>query len=114
MAKRISIEFVDDSDPSMAADETVEFAIDGVNYEIDLSKTNAAQLRRDMQTWVEHATYVSGRKKRKILEPNGSGRGNTYRAMQIRAWAMDRGIELPPRGRIPNEVIDQYLAERDA
>ena len=38
------VRLVDDLDGE-AADETVEFGIDGKNYEIDLSKENAGRLR---------------------------------------------------------------------
>lgn len=26
----------------------------------------------------------------------------------VRAWAKDQGIDVPPRGRVPAEVIEQY------
>jgi hypothetical protein len=45
MAQRVTIEMMDDLDGSQA-DETVRFAVDGNAYEIDLSKKNAAEMRR--------------------------------------------------------------------
>ena len=30
----------------------------------------------------------------------------------VRAWAVENGIEVSPRGRLRQEVIDQYLAAR--
>ena len=44
MAQIREVRLVDDLDGE-AADETVEFGIDGRNYEIDLSKENAGRLR---------------------------------------------------------------------
>ena len=40
MAQKVFVSLVDDIDGS-EADETVEFGLDGVNYEIDLSAENA-------------------------------------------------------------------------
>ena len=44
MAKQIIHKLVDDLDGG-DADETVKFALDGIQYEIDLSKKNADKLR---------------------------------------------------------------------
>ena len=44
MAQHIFVSLVDDIDGS-EADETVQFALDGVTYEIDLSAENAEELR---------------------------------------------------------------------
>ena len=41
MAKKVTVTLVDDFDGAGAADETVEFGLDGVTYEIDLSTKNA-------------------------------------------------------------------------
>ena len=38
MAKKVTVTLVDDFDGEGAADETVEFGLDGVSYEIDLSQ----------------------------------------------------------------------------
>lgn len=48
MAKKVTVTLVDDFDGSGAADETVEFGLDGVTYEIDLSTKNATKLRGDL------------------------------------------------------------------
>jgi hypothetical protein len=46
VAQKITVEMTDDLDGSKA-DTTVRFAVDGTGYEIDLSKKNAAKIRRD-------------------------------------------------------------------
>ncbi|CQD23504.1 DNA-bridging protein Lsr2 [Mycolicibacterium conceptionense] len=53
MAKKVTVTLVDDFDGEATADETVEFGLDGVTYEIDLSSKNAAKLRNDLKQWVE-------------------------------------------------------------
>ena len=45
MAQKVTVELEDDLDGG-PADETVRFGVDGSDYEIDLSKRNAAALRR--------------------------------------------------------------------
>jgi Lsr2 len=45
MAQKVTVEMTDDLDGS-PADVTVALAVDGTAYEIDLSKRNAAAMRR--------------------------------------------------------------------
>ncbi|WP_081248646.1 histone-like nucleoid-structuring protein Lsr2 [Mycobacterium avium] len=60
MAKKVTVTLVDDFDGAGAADETVEFGLDGVTYEIDLSSKNAAKLRNDLKQWVEAGRPAAG------------------------------------------------------
>src|SRR6201989_1899162 len=72
MAKKVTVTLVDDFDGEGAADETVEFGLDGVSYEIDLSSKNAAKLRSDLKQWVDAGRRVGGRRRGRSA---GSGRG---------------------------------------
>jgi hypothetical protein len=63
MAKKVTVTLVDDFDGEGAADETVEFGLDGVTYEIDLSAKNATKLRNDLKQWVEASRRVGGRRR---------------------------------------------------
>jgi nucleoid-associated protein Lsr2 len=54
MATKITVVLEDDLDGG-PADETVRFAVGGTDYEIDLSATNAAALRRQLAPCIEHA-----------------------------------------------------------
>src|SRR5262245_50504141 len=60
MAQKVQVILVDDIDGG-EAEESVSFAIDGVNYEIDLSESNAVALREALAPWVGHARRVGGR-----------------------------------------------------
>src|ERR1700675_2021006 len=73
MAKKVDVTLVDDFDGEGAADETVEFGLDGVTYEIDLSAKNATKLRNDLKQWVEASRRVGGR--RRGRSSSGRGRG---------------------------------------
>lgn len=62
MAQRIVVTLLDDLDQS-PADETVEFGLDGVSYEIDLSEDHARVLREGLRDFVEHARRTGGRRR---------------------------------------------------
>jgi hypothetical protein len=104
MATRTVTEILDDI-TGQAADETVSFGIDGVEYEIDVSKKNAAALRKTLGPFQEAARRVGGRRT-PALRKVASGVDNKA----VRAWAASHGIELSERGRIPGHVIEQYIA----
>ncbi|HMZ13129.1 MAG TPA: Lsr2 family protein [Mycobacterium sp.] len=110
MAKKVTVTLVDDFDGEGPADETVEFSIDGVNYEIDLSSKNAQKLRNDLKGWVEASRRVGGRRRGR----NGSGRGrgtiDREQSAAIREWARRNGHKVSTRGRIPADIIDAFHA----
>ncbi len=97
------VELVDDVDGSPAT-ETIRFALDSVEYSIDLSGRNAEKLRGDMEKWVKAAQKIGGRRSRKTAD----GRGPDLHA--VREWAASNKIELSSRGRVPQRVIEQYHA----
>jgi hypothetical protein len=111
MAKTTIVQLVDDIDGS-EAHETVKFGLDGLTYEIDLSNKNAAKLRNALQPYVDHGTRISGRS-------SSNARGGARRPAvaereqnkAIRAWAMRKGLDVAPRGRIRAEIIEQYHRE---
>ncbi|MDB2210893.1 histone-like nucleoid-structuring protein Lsr2 [Mycobacteroides abscessus] len=112
MAKKVTVTLVDDVDGEAAADESVEFGLDGVTYEIDLSSKNAEKLRMQLSTWVKHSRKVSGR--RNGRGGLGSGRKlpsiDRAQSAAIREWASKNGHPISSRGRIPAEVIDAFNA----
>jgi hypothetical protein len=113
MAKKVTVTLVDDFDGEGAADETVEFGLDGVTYEIDLSAKNASKLRNDLNQWVEASRRVGGRRRgRSGNGGGGRGRGAIDREQSaaIRDWARRNGHNVSTRGRIPAEVIDAFHA----
>jgi nucleoid-associated protein Lsr2 len=94
----------DDLDGSEAA-ETVQFSVDGVEYEIDLSKANADKFRNSFGDYISHSRKVGGgRRGRK----SASSDGVDIRA--VRKWAASNGIEVSTRGRVPADIIERYRA----
>jgi hypothetical protein len=109
MAKKVTVTLVDDFDGDGVADETVEFGLDGVTYEIDLTNKNAAKLRADLKGWIDAGRRVGGRRRGRS---GGSGRAAIDRdqSAAIREWARRNGHNVSTRGRIPAEVIDAFHA----
>jgi nucleoid-associated protein Lsr2 len=114
------VRLVDDLDGE-AADETVEFGIDGKNYEIDLSKGNASRLRDALADFVSAARKAGGRRRSGAGTGSASGsagaapKGRTAidreQNQAIRDWARKRGMKVSDRGRIPAEVLEAYHKE---
>ncbi|MDR3659267.1 MAG: Lsr2 family protein [Mycobacterium sp.] len=112
MAKKVTVTLVDDFDGEGAADETVEFALDGVSYEIDLTAKNATKLRNDLKKWVEAGRRVGGRRRGRATAATGRGRASIDREQSaaIRDWARRNGHNVSSRGRIPAEIIEAFHA----
>ena len=122
MAQIREVRLVDDLDGE-AADETVEFGIDGKSYEIDLSKENAGRLRDVLADFVSAARRAGGRRRSTGSAGTGSASGGAGSAPKgrtaidreqnqaIRDWARKRGMKVSDRGRIPAEVLEAYHKE---
>ena len=106
MAKRTitTIELTDDVDGGKA-ERTVAFGFDGANYEIDLSKKNAAAFERALRPYVDAARKVgrvNGRRGRR-------GAGGPSRDLgAVRAWARANGHAVSDRGRVPAAVLEAF------
>ena len=102
MAQRVQIILEDDYDGGVA-EETVNFGLDGAEYEIDLSAKNAANLRDALAPWLGHARKTGGRRKRGSAKSSGSSSTS-----DIRAWALANGHDVSSRGRVSADVRDAY------
>lgn len=116
MAQKVTVSLVDDLDGGQA-DETVEFALDGVSYQIDLSNDNASELRDALSNFTTSARRAGGRKKpgprpgSNRAQPSGGGGSTSADREQnqaIREWARKRGLKVSDRGRIPADIVEQY------
>ncbi|SEP54309.1 MULTISPECIES: histone-like nucleoid-structuring protein Lsr2 [Amycolatopsis] len=118
MAQRVEVALVDDLDGS-DAEETVEFGLDGVSYQIDLSEDNAAELRDALAQYVEHARRMGGRRRsatRPSVAVAAATKAPTHvdreQNQAIRKWARSNGYDVSDRGRIPSEVVEAYHKKR--
>ena len=112
MAQIREVRLIDDLDGE-SADETIEFGIDGKNYEIDLSKDNAGKLRDALAAYVAAARRSGGRRTRSSASAGPVRRPSIDREQNqaIREWARKRGMKVSDRGRIPAEVLEAYHKE---
>ena len=110
MARKVIVVLEDDLDGT-PADESLRFAFDGPEYEIDLSGTNAARFREQLTPFIEHARKAGRGQDRQLAR----AAGNRQRSGQARAWAKAHGIAIIERGRIPATFVEQYqAASKDA
>ena len=104
MATKVLTTLQDDIDGSNAT-QTIRFALDGIEYEIDVSDRNANRLRNSLSEFIAHGRKVGGKHARK--KTASSGQVDTK---AVRAWAQANGIEVSNRGRIPAEIVERYRA----
>jgi len=111
MAQRVNVVLVDDIDGNDAS-ETVSFALDGVDYEIDLSDQHAGDLRDALALYIGHGRRTGGRRRsgRKSSAPAATAIDGGPSAADVRAWARENGYEVPERGRVSAEVREAYAA----
>jgi hypothetical protein len=102
MAQKVTVALEDDLTGGPAV-ETVRFAFDGTDYEIDLNAKNAAALGKQLASYIEHARRAPARR-------GGRSAASRQRSGDIRAWAKDHGLAVSERGRIPASVVEQYHA----
>ncbi|WP_405097905.1 Lsr2 family protein [Micromonospora sp. NBC_01412] len=122
MAKQIIHKLIDDLEGG-DADETIKFALDGVQYEIDLSASNAEKLRDVFAPYTAHGAKIGrggvvggGRASRGAVGVDGGRAGHGRRGAAtdreqnkaIRDWAKKSGKDISDRGRIPLEVVNEY------
>ena len=126
MAQKTIVTLIDDLTGEEAEDiTTVEFALEGVTYEIDLADENAAKLRDNLSRYVAADRKTGARRPgtRGADRSNGRGNGNgsatrsgynrdTLRA--IREWAKQNGHSVSDRGRLPLNVLNAWEANHQA
>jgi hypothetical protein len=103
MTSKVIVLLEDDVDGTRA-DETIEFGIDGATYNIDLSASNAKRLRDALDGYVSKARKVSGKRS------SGPKLSTGPDLKAVRAWAKANGVEISERGRVSQNVLEQYRA----
>lgn len=113
MATRTNVQLIDDLDGGEAT-ETVDFALDGVGYEIDLSATHADALRECLHEWVNAARRINTQRSMRDTGPrsHGANRGELSRddREHLRVWAMNNDYRVGKRGRIPMRIQREWIA----
>jgi hypothetical protein len=104
MATKVLTTLQDDIDGSNAT-QTIQFALDGIEYEIDVSDRNANRLRNSLDEFITHGRKIGGRR-----TPKKTASAGQVDTKAVRAWAQSNGIEVNTRGRIAAEIVERYRA----
>jgi hypothetical protein len=108
VAQKVTVQLVDDLDGSVA-EETVEFGLDGISYQIDLSSVNAEKIRDLLEDYVAHARRSGPRRRSSATTVRSrSAAVDREQNQAIREWARKRGLKVSERGRIAAEVLEAY------
>lgn len=118
MATMTTVTLVDDLDGT-EAEESVSFALDGANYEIDLSEENATRLRDALAVFVANARRIDGgrrgsRSRSRGAAPSGKAAKaprsapDREQTAAIREWARANGHEVSERGRLSAAVLQAF------
>ena len=111
MAQKVVVELIDDLDGTpipAGKGESIDFAVDGVAYRIDLGPKNAKAFRKTFDTYLTHATRTGGRRQRRTRTPSDRPRRDPAQTRAIREWALANGYEISTRGRIPSDIEQAY------
>jgi Lsr2 len=111
VAKESITRLIDDLDGGVAH-ETVRFALDGRLYEIDLSSRNASKLRKELAPYVESGVRVSSGTGGGARRRGGATAADRQEIQAIREWAERKGLPVASRGRIRQDIVDQYHRRR--
>ena len=108
MKKQIT-QLVDDLDGSVlepGSGSTVRFSLEGRQYEIDLSDSNAQKLRSALAPFISAGRSVAGAGR--SAGTRRASRNASGELAAIRSWAQGQGYTVGDRGRISAEVREAY------
>lgn len=110
MARKTVVLMTDDLDGESEATESIEYAVDGVAYVIDLNKKNHDAFRKILDKYTSASRKVgkvAGQPS--ITTRRGTGaKADKDQNTAIREWAKTADIEISDRGRIPGSVILKF------
>jgi nucleoid-associated protein Lsr2 len=121
MAQKTIVTLVDDLTGEEAENiSTVEFALDGVTYELDLTDENSTKLHDALSPYANAARKIGGRRRsgprpdRAIKSTGRSDGYNRETLKSIREWARKNGRNVSDRGRLPAEVLQAWQSAQAA
>ncbi|MFI5779042.1 Lsr2 family protein [Nocardia sp. NPDC051570] len=119
MAQKTIVETYDDLtgeriDTDIVPTPTISFAVDGIEYEIELGAKNRDKFYAAMGPYTDAARRIGGRRGRKAATATGTGSASGLskaESNKIREWAQSTGRKVSARGRLPKDLVEAY---RDA
>lgn len=117
MAKRIVERLTSDVSgeeiPADSSGGTVEFAVSGSLYAVDLTAAELEQFNEVLTPYVDAAqklTHRGARMTKIRLSSAPTGRRSKEQLASIRSWAKRNGHQVSERGRIPELVLTAFDA----
>ncbi|WP_067181836.1 histone-like nucleoid-structuring protein Lsr2 [Microtetraspora niveoalba] len=111
MAQKVIL--VDDLDHSEGEDVARrEFPLLNRTFAIDLSDANQQRLDEALafiETVLENSREVKQASRSKKAAADVSPRLRGYTATDVREWAREQGLEVPVRGKVPDEVVERFI-----
>jgi hypothetical protein len=104
LARKVHVQLIDDISGE-EAQEPVRFALDGVEYEIDLAEENALGLRKALGPYIARGRRLRGSSSGQRSAATTSSREQTQR---IREWAVANGYKPSARGRMSQDITKAY------
>jgi hypothetical protein len=121
MAQKTIVTLVDDLTGEEAENiSTVEFALDGVTYELDLTDENSTKLHDALSEYAKAGRKIGGRRRsgprpgRAVKSTGGAAGYNRETLKSIREWAKKNGHNVSDRGRLPAEVLQAWQSAQAA
>ncbi|WP_301851119.1 histone-like nucleoid-structuring protein Lsr2 [Rhodococcus pyridinivorans] len=99
MATVTTTHVIDDIDGTQGA-TTIRFSVGRSQYEIDLCEENADKLYEALGPFISKARKA--RPETAKRDPDRIDQG------LVRKWAQENGLAVNARGRVPNELVEQY------
>lgn len=113
MVQKYVVELIDDLDGTPATD-SINFALDGVSYTIDLNDEHVNELRSALDPYLSaarKADFNAKTTKSSTASSSSSSSGSKRSDLaDVRTWANENGHSVSSRGRIPQSVLDAYDA----
>ncbi len=117
MAKRVIETLTSDLSgvdiPDDSAGGTVEFAVSGSQYAIDLTEDELSTFNEILAPYVGSAQRLSRRGaaiSKTTVSASGEGRRTKEQLTAIRKWAKQNGHEVSERGRVARPILDAFDA----
>lgn len=111
MAEKITVELVSDlSQKQSDGMERVVWGLDGSTYEIDLTGTEAASLRKALAKYLAASRKKSGSTGARGRRTSGRRTSSSSDLNSVREWARSNGYQVSDRGRVSNAVMEAYAA----
>lgn len=121
MGQRYEVKVFDDltqEDIPEGQAETVTVALNGETRTLDLHKDNAAKVKEFLEPYLKvgrkgavAATKTTAKASVSKASTGQGAYGDQEERAKIREWASKQGRHVSPRGRIPQDVLDDYMAQ---